>query len=64
MDPEVYLLDPVERLHDYLRAFYHVFMGEPTLYTIDNCSALTALTKKKDMLSVLSFSGRHAEQSL
>ena len=46
-DPEVYILDPGERLHDYLRAFYHVFMGEPTLYIIDDCSASTALTKKK-----------------
>ena len=65
-DPEDYLLDPGERLHDYLRAFYHVFMGEPTLYIIDDCSASSALTKKKekDMLSVLAFSGRHAEQSV
>ena len=44
-DPEVYLLDPGERLHDYLRAFYHVFMGEPTLYIIDDCSASTALKR-------------------
>ena len=63
-DPEVYLLDPGERLHDYLRAIYHVFMGEPTLYIIDDCSASTALTKKKHMLSMLAFSGRHAEQSV
>ena len=63
-DPEVYLLDPGERLHGYLRAFYHVFMGESTLYIIDDCSASTALTKKKDMLSMLAFSGRHAEQSV
>ena len=63
-DPKVYLRDPDERLHDYLRAFYHVFMGEPTLYIIDDCSASTALTKKKDMLSMLAFSGRHAEQSV
>ena len=62
-DPEVYLLDPGERLHDYSRAFYHVFMGEPTLYIIDDCSASTALTKK-NMLSMLAFSGRHAEQSV
>ena len=39
-------------------------MGEPTLYIIDDCSASTALTKKKDMLSMLAFSGRHAEQSV
>ena len=63
-DPEVYLLDPGERLHDYLRAFYHVFIGEPTLYIIDDCSASTALTKKKSMLSMLAFSGRHVEQSV
>ena len=62
-NPKVYLLDPGERLHDYLRAFTK-FMDEPTLYIIDDCSALTALTKKKDMLSMLAFSGRHAEQSV
>ena len=39
-------------------------MGEPTLYIIDDCFALTALKKKKDMLSILAFSGRHAEQSV
>ena len=39
-------------------------MGEPTMYIIDDCSALTALTKKKNMLSMLAFSGRHAEQSV
>ena len=63
-DPEVYLLDPGERLHDYLRAFYRVFMAEPTLFIIGDCSASTALTKKKDMLSMLAFSGHHAEQSV
>ena len=60
-DPEVYVLDPVERLHDYLRAFYLVFKGEPTLFIIDDCSATKALTKKRDMLSELTFSGRHAD---
>lgn len=63
-DPEVYVADPGERLHDYLRAFYQMFQGEPTLYIIDDCSATKALTKKKDMLSELAFSGRHAEQSV
>ena len=50
-DPEVYVIDPGERLHDCLRAFFQVFQGEPTLYIIDDCSATKALTKKKDMLS-------------
>ena len=31
-DPEVYVLDPSERLHDYLRSFYLMFKGEPTLF--------------------------------
>ena len=61
-DPEVYIVDPGERLQDYLRAFYQLFQGEPTLYIIDDCSASKALTKKKDMLSELAFSGRHADQ--
>lgn len=63
-DPEVYIVDPGERLHDYLRAFYQTFAGHPTLYLIDDLSASKALTKKKDMLSELAFSGRHAEQSV
>ena len=60
-DPET--LDSGERLHDYLRAFYLVFKGEPTLYIIDDCAATKALTKKKDMLSELAFSGRRASGS-
>ena len=63
-DPEVYVLDPGERLHDYLPAFYLVFKGEPTLFIIDDCSATKALTQKKDMLSELAFSGRHTDQSV
>ena len=63
-DPEVYVFDPGERLHDYLRALYQLFKGKPTLYIIDDCSASKALTKKKDTLSELAFSGRHAKQSV
>ena len=63
-DPEVFMVDPGDRLHEYLRAFYSIFAGEPTLYIIDDCSASKALTKKKDMLSELAFSGRHASQSV
>ena len=64
MDPEVYVLDTGEHLHDYLRAFYLVFKGEPTLFIIDDCSAKKALTKKRDMLSELVFSRRHADISV
>jgi len=34
------------------------------LYLIDDMAASKALTKKKDILSELAFSGRHAKQSL
>ncbi len=63
-DPEVYVLDPGERLHDYLRAMYQIFQGEQTLFLIDDMSANKQLTKKKDMLSELAFSGRHANCSV
>ena len=63
-DDELYVLDPGERLHDYLRALYRVFQGHQTLYIIDDMAASKQLTKKKDMLSELAFSGRHAEQSV
>ena len=63
-DPEVYVIDPGERLHDCLRALYQVFQGEPCLFLIDDCAATKALTKKKDMLSELAFSGRHAGASV
>ena len=63
-DPEIFIVDPGDRLHEYLRAFYLLFAGEPTLYIIDDCSASKAMTKKKDMLSELAFSGRHASQSV
>ena len=63
-DPEVYVVDPGERLYDYMPAFYLVFQGEPTLYVIVDCSATKALKMKKDMLSELAFSGRHAKQSV
>jgi len=66
-DPEVYIIGTpmvCERLHDWLRVFHNRFAGEPTLYIIDDCAASKALTKKKDMLSGLAFSGRHAEQSV
>ena len=53
-----------EKLQELLRMFFKEYAGSPTLYIIDDCSATKELTKKKDMLSELAFSGRHAEQSV
>jgi hypothetical protein len=53
-----------EKLQELLKIFFEKYAGYPTLYIIDDCSATKELTKKKDMLSELAFSGRHAEQSV
>ena len=58
------LINGEEKLQDLLRMFFNKYAGSPTLYIIDDCSATKELTKKKDMLSELAFSGRHAEQSV
>ena len=58
------VVDGKEKLQELLRVFYNKHAGEPTLYIIDDCSATKELTKKRDMLSELAFSGRHAQQSV
>ena len=64
LDTKIYVLDPGNKLHNYLRALYTIFASEPTLNLIDDCAASKALTQKKNMLSELAFSGRHASQSV
>lgn len=53
-----------EKLQELLRVFFNKYANSETLYIIDDCSATKELTKKKDMLSELAFSGRHAKQSV
>lgn len=64
----IIIVNPVyngeEKLQELLRIFFKKYAGSPTLYIIDDCSATKELTKKRDMLSELAFSGRHAEQSV
>src|SRR5579871_2846672 len=62
--PNVIVIEKCEKLHDCLRALYDIFQGKPTLYIIDDMASSAVLTKKKDMLSKLAFSGRHAQQSV
>lgn len=59
-----YFIDPGERLNEWLRLLCRLNANIPTLYLIDDMAADTALTKKKDMLSKLAFSGRHTKQSV
>jgi Rad3-related DNA helicase len=58
------VLNGQEKLQELLRHFFNKYAGSQTLYIIDDCSATKELTKKRDMLSELAFSGRHAEQSV
>ena len=63
-DPQVYIIYPGPRLHDCLKIIYKIFQGTTTLYIIDDMSASKTLTKKKDALSELAFSGRYTQQSI
>ena len=60
----VYVVNPGEKLHDWLRLLFKEFQGESTLYIIDDCAAKQAMVKKRDMLTELAYSGRHAKQSV
>ena len=64
LDANIYLIDPGDKLNDYIRLGFIAFNGESTLYIIDDCSANKELIKKRDALAELAFSGRHAEQSV
>ena len=69
IDKRIKIANPVtkngdEKLQELLRVFFNKYAGTQTLYIIDDCSATKELTKKKDMLSELAFSGRHADQSV
>jgi Rad3-related DNA helicase len=65
---KIIIINPIvkeeEKLQELLRIFFKKYAGYSTLYIIDDYSATKELTKKKDMLSELAFSGRHAEQSV
>jgi hypothetical protein len=63
-DPEVYIVNPGERLLDWLKTLFKIFRRQPTLYIIDDCAAEKDMGKKRSMLSKLAFSGRHARQTI
>ena len=74
-DPEhVFLVDPNEfatkskdPLNETLNAFFEIIgkLDESqVLFLIDDCSAEKGMTKKKQMLSQLAFSGRHLNCSV
>jgi hypothetical protein len=63
-DSEVYIVDPGERLLDYLKALFMLFRGTQTLYVIDDCACEEDMAKRKGKLAKLAMTGRHALQSV
>lgn len=56
-------IDPKDKLLDCLRKLTELYADTPTLYVLDDLAASAAVSKKKDIITELSFSGRHAKQS-
>lgn len=63
-NPEVYVIDSSECLHDWLQFFFGLSRGERTLYDTDDKAASQAISQKKTMLSVLATRGRLPKQSM
>lgn len=63
-DDNVFLIDPSNSLSEHLEYFYKAFEGTQTLFIIDDCSAEKDIIKKRNTLSKLAFSGRHASVSV
>ena len=59
-EDEIYLVNPSNKLSECLEYFYKLFEGTQTLFIIDDCSAERDIVKKRNTLSKLAFSGRHA----
>ena len=72
---QVFLVDPLnwypnskDPMNDSIKLFFEVFgkmnKEDHVLFLIDDCSADKCMTKKKQMLSELAFSGRHLNCSV
>lgn len=59
-DDEIYLVNPSENLSDCLEYYFRLFEGTQTLFLIDDCSSEKDIVKKRNALTKLAFSGRHA----
>lgn len=60
-DDNVFVVNPNGKLSEYLEYFYNIFEDAgDTLFIIDDCSAEKDIVKKRQALSKLAFSGRHA----
>ena len=63
-DENIIIVNPSNRLSECLDYYYKMFENTNTLFLIDDCSAERDITKKRDSLARLAFSGRHAQISV
>jgi len=63
-DENVIIVNPSDRLSECLEYYYKLFENRQTLFLIDDCSAERDIVKKRNSLSKLAFSGRHAQISV
>ena len=64
-DKNVFIVCDIEgKLNEWIKLFKNALKGHQTLFIIDDCSAEGEISKKRDALSELAFSGRHRNHSL
>ena len=63
-DDDVFLIDPEDKLLEWIEKFSNLFRGFETLFVIDDCIATNELDKKRTKLLEIAISGRHRGHSL
>ena len=63
-DPNIFFIDPTGKLHKYIETLSEVFADSSTLFIVDDMAGDQDITKKRQALTRLAFSGRHRQHSL
>ena len=64
LDDDVFLIDPKDRLYDWIVKFSSIFAGDEVLFIIDDCISDKNFDKRRTPLLELAISGRHKKHSL
>ena len=63
-DPNVYLIEPKDKLFEWLAKLSRIFAGEDTLFIVDDIISDESIDKRRQPLLELAISGRHRKHSL
>ena len=63
-DPRIFLIEPGNRLYDWIEKIGDLLAGSKTLFLTDDIIADEALNKRRQLLSGLAISGHHRQHSL